>query len=71
MPVPKDGSLNFTEGSNDILVAGFVQKDHNAGVQVASVSAWAQHKGKETKIIHFDDGNTEINFLILHNRFVI
>lgn len=37
--VPKDGGLNFTEESNDVLVAGFVQTDHSAGVQVASVSA--------------------------------
>lgn len=71
MPVPKDSCLNFTEKSNDVLVAGFVQKDHGTGVQVARVSAWAQHNGKETKITHFDDGNTEINVLILYNRFVI
>lgn len=66
--MPKDSGLNFTEKSNDVLVAGFAQTDHSAGVQVASVSAWAQHKGKETKIIHFDDGNTGINVYILKNK---
>lgn len=67
--VPKASGLDFTRESNDVLlVAGFVQADHSVGVQVANVSAWAQHKGKETKIIHFDDGNTGINVYILKDK---
>lgn len=78
VPVPKDGCLNFTEQNDGVLVAGFGQKGHAIGndtpgvlfkaVQVANVSLLAQHKGKETKILHFDDGNMVINSHILKNK---
>ncbi|XP_059129058.1 small ribosomal subunit protein uS12-like [Peromyscus eremicus] len=78
VPVPKDSCLNFTEENNDVLVAGFGQKGHAIGndtpgvlfkaVQVANVSLLAQHKGKETKIINFGDGDTVINSHILKNK---
>nr|XP_054532457.1 40S ribosomal protein S23-like [Pan troglodytes] len=56
--VPNDGCLNFIEGNDEVLVAGFGRKGHAVGdipgvrfkvVKVANVSLLALYKGKKER----------------------
>ena len=56
--VPRDGSLNFVDDNDEVLIAGFGRSGHAVGdipgvrfkvIKVANVSLWALYKEKKEK----------------------